>query len=489
MLRRVATAIVLVGLAAGAAQANGLTADLGARRARLLQALPADTMAIFWSAPEREFSRDVDYEYRQDSDLLYLTGVEQPDTILVLMPGNKTKKEILFVRSADARREHWSGHSLTLAEATALTGIQAVYETTAFEAFLSAMFNRTPFKAKTHIAAILDDEYTTYFDAVAAGRAKIGVRLGAAPGFKDPLDREREFVRLARDRFVGVSFVNVSPIVFDLRLVKTAFEQEVLRKSVAISSAAHVAGMKAARPGRFEYEVESAIEHVYLSSGAMTPGYPSIVGSGPNGTILHYQESSRKMEDGDLLLVDAAGSYGGLTGDITRTYPVNGRFTEAQRELYAIVLAAQEAGIAAAKAGNRTIDIEKACEDAIKPGLLKLGLITDASGDQFRTWYTHGTSHWIGMDVHDVGDYRRRLEPGMAFTIEPGVYIRPGALEALPDTPENRAFKTAVAPAVEKYKHMGVRIEDSILLTATGLEILSKDVPKTVAEIEKTMAR
>jgi Xaa-Pro aminopeptidase len=476
-------------LAAAPASADQLTADLQARRARLLQALPADTMAIFWSAPERVFSRDVDYEYRQDSDLLYLTGVEQPDTILVLMPGNRTKKEILFVRSPDPKREHWNGHSLTLVEATALTGIGTVYETPSFDAFLAAMLGRTPFKAKTHIAAVLDEEHAAFFDAVAAGRARIGLRLGPAPGLKAPLDAEREFARQARDRFLGVSFVNIAPAVFDLRLVKTPYEQDVLRRSASISSAAHVAGMKAAKPGRFEYEVESAIEHVYLANGAMTPGYPSIVGSGPNATVLHYHESNRRMEDGDLLLVDAAGSYLGLTADITRTYPVNGRFTAAQREIYAIVLAAQEAGIAAAKAGHRTIDIEKACEDAIKPGLLKLGLITDASGDQFRTWYTHGTSHWIGMDVHDVGDYHRRLEPGMTFTIEPGVYIRPAALEALPDTPENGDFRKAVAGAVEKYKNIGVRVEDSFLVTASGLEVLSKDVPKTVAEIEKTMLR
>ena len=404
------------------------------------------------------------------------------------MPGNRTKREILFVRPPDARREHWNGHSLTAEEATALTGIATVHETPAFDRFLTSMLNRVSFDAKTRVAYVEDDEYAAYFEAVAAGRARIGLRLGATPGLREPLDAEREFAALARDRFVGVSFTNVSPIVFALRQVKTPWEQDVLRRSVAISAAAHVAGMKMARPGRFEYEVESAIEQVYLASGAMTPGYPSIVGSGPNATVLHYQQSSRKMEDGDLLLVDAAASYRDLTGDITRTYPVNGRFSAAQRDLYALVFAAQEAGIAAAKAGSRTIDIEKACEAVVKPGLLKLGLITDATGDQFRTWYTHGVAHWIGMDVHDVGDYRRPLEPGMAFTIEPGLYIRPSALDQLPDTPENRAFKAAVAPAVEKYKNIGVRIEDSILLTSSGPELLSRDVPRTIEGIEKVLA-
>ena len=488
-MRRLALAAVLLLLVAGAARADEQAAEFQARRARLLQSLPPDTMAIFWSAPEREYSRDVAYEYRQDSDLLYLTGIAQPDTILVLMPGNRSRKEILFVRPPDAKREHWNGHSLTPAEATALTGIATVHETPAFDRFLASTFDRVSFDAKTRTAVVEDDEYSGFFEAVAAGRARIGLRLGATPGLGQPLDAERAFVALARDRFVGASFTNIAPLVFALRQVKTPYEQEVLRRSVTISAAAHVAGMKAARPGRFEYEVESTVEQVYLSNGAMTPGYPSIVGSGPNATVLHYQASSRQLQDGDLLLVDAAASYKGLTGDITRTYPVNGRFTAAQRDIYALVLAAQDAGLAAAKAGNRTIDIEKACEAVVKPGLLKLGLIADATGDQFRTWYTHGVSHWIGMDVHDVGDYRRPLEAGMAFTIEPGIYIRPVALEQLPDTPENRAFKAAVAAAVAKYKDIGVRIEDSILLTPTGPELLSKDVPRTIEAIEELLAK
>jgi Xaa-Pro aminopeptidase len=233
--------------------------------------------------------------------------------------------------------------------------------------------------------------------------------------------------------------------------------------------------------------VEAAIEHVYLGNGAMSWGYPSIVGSGPNATILHYQASSRQMQDGDLLLVDAAANYQGYTVDITRTYPVNGTFTQNQKDLYRVVLEAQEAGMAAARSGNTTGDIEKAAEEVVKAGLLKLGLITDAEGDQFRTWYTHGICHWIGMDVHDVGDYQRPLEPGMTFVIEPGLYIRPDALTSLPDTPENRAFSEKVRPIVEKYQHIGVRIEDSFLLTENGLQSLSRNVPRTIEDIERLL--
>jgi Xaa-Pro aminopeptidase len=245
--------------------------------------------------------------------------------------------------------------------------------------------------------------------------------------------------------------------------------------------------MRAARPQRYEHEVEAAIEEVYLARGAMSPGYPSIVGSGPNATVLHYGASSRRMLEGDLLLVDAAANFKGQSGDITRTYPASGRFTPVQREIYALVLAAQEAGMQAARIGARTVDIERAAEAVVKAGLLKLNLITDANGPQFRTWYTHGICHWIGMDVHDVGDYRRPLEAGMAFVIEPGIYIRPEALEQLPDTPENRAFKEKVRPAVERYAGIGVRIEDSFLLTETELIRLSAKVPRTLDEIDAFM--
>jgi Xaa-Pro aminopeptidase len=490
MLRRIVLALAVVMAVGTSASANGLPEELKARRDRLMQALGTNTIAIFWSAPERPYSRDVDYEYRQDSDLLYLTGITQPDTILVLMPGNQTKREFLFILPPDAVREHWTGHRLTNEEVTAQTGIGVVHPSPSFDTFLSMMFNRQPFGAKSRVQALAaEEEYATFFAAVAAGQARIGLRLPSAPGLDEPLGAEHEFARRAREHFVDVSFVNTAPLVANLRQIKTPYEQTVLTESVNISSDAHIAGMKAARPGRFEHEVEAAIEQVYLARGAMSPGYPSIVGSGPNATILHYNASSRRMEDGDLLLVDAAANYLGLTGDITRTYPVNGRFTPAQREIYELVLAAQEAGMKAARAGNRTTDIEKAAEEAVKPGLLKLGLITDTSGEQFQTWYTHGICHWIGMDVHDVGDYRTPLAPGMAFTIEPGIYVRPAALENLPDTPENRAFKEKVAPAVERYRNIGVRIEDSYLLTATELVMLSKKVPRTISDVEAVLKR
>ena len=466
-------------LASSPAFAGPLQDDLQARRTRLLERLTPETLSIFWSAPVRTYSNDVEYEYRQDSNFLYLTGIDQPETILVLMPGNASRREILFISEADPRREHWEGHLLTPAEATAQSGIQTVMTVDQFEPFIASMFSRRAMRGEPA-------EYAKFFAALADGRGRLALPLEQVSDLSTPPDAARKFAVSLRERFLGFTLEDVRPLVYDLRQIKTAYEQDVLRKSVAISSDAHKAGMRAAAPGKYEYEVEAAIEEVYLRNGAMSWGYPSIVGSGPNATILHYGKSSRRMEAGDLLLVDAAGNYQGYTGDITRSYPINGKFSKEQRDIYQIVLAAQEAGIKAVKSGARTSDVQAACDAVLRDGLVKLGLVTDPKGMQFKIWSTHGVLHGIGMDVHDVGS-RRTLEPGMAFVIEPGIYIREAALDALPKTAENAAFIEKVRPVVSKYKNIGVRIEDSFLLTDSGLERLSSSVPRTIDEVERFM--
>ena len=475
--------VLVLGLLAGArsAGADALQDDLRARRARAMERLGPTSLAIFWSAPTRVYSSDVEYEYRQDSNFLYLTGIDQPESILVLMPGNKTRKEVLFVRESDARREHWEGHSLTPAEAGAASGIALVMTVNQFEPFVAAMLSKRPFGATL-------EEYGPFFTALSESRARLSLLLEPQLTLSAPPGQARAFAAGLRDRFFGFTVQDATAILDELRQVKTAYEQDIMRKSVAISSEAHKAGMREAAPGKFEYEVEAAIEAVYMRSGAMSWGYPSIVGSGPNSTILHYNKSSRKMEAGDVLLVDAAANYQGYTGDITRTYPISGTFSPAQREIYQIVLAAQDAGMAAAKAGNRFADIQAACDQVLRAGLVKLGLVTETAGQQFKIWSTHGVSHWIGMDVHDVGT-GRPLAPGMTFVIEPGIYIREAALDNLPKTPENAAFVEKVRPLMQKYKNIGVRIEDSFLLTEKGLERLSAAVPRTLEEIERFMRR
>lgn len=472
-----------------AAAADPYRDDLTARRAHLMDRLGADTLVIFWSAPTRVYSHTVNYEFRQDSNLLYLTGVDQEDTILVLMPGNHTRREMLFIREADPRREHWDGHSLTPAEATELSGIATIMRTGQFEGFIASMLSQrapdgSPALSERPTGRVEGDEYAPFFTALDEGRARLGVLLEPQTSLTAPPGPARAFALRLRERFLGFNLLDVTPLVHAQRQIKTPFEQDVLRRSVAISGEAHRAGMRAAAPGKYEYEVEAEIEATYLRNGAMSPGYPSIVGSGPNATILHYNRSSRRMEDGDLLLVDAAASYQGLTGDITRSYPVNGTFTREQREIYEIVYEAQQAGERTAKAGARASDIQASCDDVLRAGLVRLGLVTETEGNQFKIWSTHGLHHWIGMDVHDVGARNRPLEPGMAFVIEPGIYIREPALDDLPKTEANLAFIEKVRPAVQRYKDIGVRIEDSYLLTASGLERLSAEVPRTREDVE-----
>jgi len=462
---------------AGAARSNDLSDDLTARRARLMERLGPDALVIVTSAPARPYSLDIDYEYRQDSNLYYLTGITQADTMLVLMPGNAMRREILFVKDRDPVQEHWRGRLLSREQATERTGIRTVLSTSQFEPFLAAMLTRSGF------SPVDEQEAAHFFEALADGRGRVAAPIDGG-GVKDPLTPTQQLLARLRERFAGFQTIDASPLLTDLRLVKTAYELEVLRKAAAISADAQLAGMRAARPGAHEYEVKAAIEAVHRSRGAVSWAYPSIVGSGPNATILHYPEGDRQMQAGDLLLVDAACNYGYMSPDITRTYPVSGTFSAAQKDLYQLALQAQDEAFAEARVGSSLAAVHNRAVAVIKAGLLKLGLITDTTGDQYRMWFTHGTSHYIGIDVHDVGERTRPLQAGMTFTIEPGLYIRQTVLDGLPRTPENLALIEKIQPAVRKYADLGVRVEDSVLILESGAVRLTGSVPRTIEEIE-----
>jgi Xaa-Pro aminopeptidase len=375
---------------------------------------------------------------------------------------------------------------------TAASGIATVYPLAKFQPFIDGLLAGTGYQMTPEATSA---EFGAFFEAIKAGKARLGIfeRVGAAPGQPSPPPTPGSKAAWATEmaaRHPGIAPFSASSIVTTLRQIKTLYEQKVLTRSVEISAEAHVEGMKAAKPGRWEYEVEAAIEYWYLKNGAMSWGYPSIVGSGPNATTLHYDASTRQMQDGDLLLVDAAANFQGLTGDITRTYPVNGKFTQAQRDIYELVLRAQDAAMAAAKPGAPSSVITQACRSVFAEGLLKLGLITEATpgpaqNAQVSRWFTHGPTHGIGIDVHDP--MAPTLVAGSAFVMEPGLYIRQAALDELPATPENAAFIEKVRPAVQKYKDIGVRIEDSFLMTEQGLVRLSAKAPRLVADIEKVV--
>ena len=473
-----ALAAIAIAVAAGASE---LSDDLKARRARLMAKLGPDTLLVMWSAPTRVYSRDVDYEYRQNSNFYYLTGVTQDGSILVLMPGNATHRQILFVKDRDPVQEHWRGRLLTTEQAREQSGVDAVLTTSQFEPFMSAILNRTGFDP------VAGADAKPFFDALAANRASLAVVAESDQESTGGSGAPLQFAQKMLGRFSGFHSTNVRSTVEELRLVKTAYERKVLAQSLEISNEAQMAGMRAAHPGAYEYEVKAAIEAVHRARGAVSWSYPSIVGSGPNATILHYPDGDRRMQAGELLLVDAACNFGYMSGDITRTYPVDGTFSPAQKDIYEIVLKAQEDAIKAARPGATLLDIHTKSVDVIKAGLLRLGLITDTGGDQYKMWYTHSVGHYIGIDVHDVGNRMQPLAPGMAFTIEPGLYIRQSALDGLPRTPENLALIEKIQPAVRKYADIGVRIEDSFLLEEAGLRNLSAAVPKTVAAVEGFM--
>lgn len=480
ILRTASFAAVSLLAAVVVVQASELSDDLAARRTRLMERLGPETLFVIRSAPTRLYSLDVDYEYRQDSNFYYLTGVTQTDSVLVLMPGNTTRREILFVTDRDPSREHWTGHLLGHDDATAQTGVKTILSSRQFDEFMAAMLTGQAF------GSITEQEAAKFFAALSADKARLAVPFEAT-GLDEPLSSSQRFVQQMRERFIGFHPVDATPQLTALRLVKTPYEQKLLIKATEISAAAQIAGMRAAHPGAYEYEVKAAIEAVHRSRGAVSWAYPSIVGSGPNATTLHYPDANRQMKDGELLLVDAACNYDYMSPDITRTYPVNGHFTQAQKDIYAVVLKAQDEAMKAATPGSSLAKIHDRAVESIKAGLLSLGLITDTKGDQYRMWFTHGTSHYIGIDVHDVGSRNEPLKPGMAFVMEPGIYVRQSALDALPKTPENAALIAKIQPAVIKYADIGVRVEDSFLLENGGLRRLSTGVPRTIEDIESLM--
>lgn len=463
--------------------ADAYVSDLRARRAAAMAALGDDTALILWSAPKRVYSTDTDYEYRQESNLLHLTGIDDEGAILVLVPGAVGPKEFLFVPARDPFQELWNGPIASPDEVTARSGIQHVFPQQGNEAFEG--FFRAFMTASASATASLS-ETAGAIAAPGSGPYTLGLLHDPA---RPPADLESQaqqaWARRAVEARPGLELKGVSDVLERLRRVKTPYEQRVMRRAVEIAAEAHVEGMKATRPGRWEYEVEAAIEHWFLKSGAMSWGYPSIVGSGPNATVLHYLKSSRQMTDGDLLLVDAGANFQGLTGDITRTWPVSGRFTADQRILYDIVLEAQEAGIAAARPGGSVADINSAVRRVIGQGLLRVGLVNDPAAATGRSaqidlWFPHGPVHGIGMDVHEsLG----ALVPGVTFVVEPGIYVRPDTLERLSRTQPELA--KALQPAVTRFRNIGIRIEDSLLMTDTGPEILSGKAPKQAGDVER----
>jgi Xaa-Pro aminopeptidase len=427
-------------------------AVFAARRRRLLQTLGDDAIAVFPAAPERTRSNDVEYRYRQQSDFYYLTGFAEPGALCVLQPGHADHEYVLFVRPRDRERETWTGRRAGLEGAILAFGADKAYAIDDVEQHLPKWVGE---RARLYAAMDGDEAFSRralqWFAHGRAGRQ----RSGTGPA----------------------GLLDASEAVHEMRLFKGPEELAAMRRAAAISAEAHLAAMRAARPGGWEYELEALIEYTFRRHGAAGPAYPSIIASGANATILHYTTNDRQLGPEELLLIDAGAEYDFYCADVTRTFPTGRAFVGRQRDVYALVLAAQQAAIAAVRPGTRFDEPHREAVRVLADGIAALGIL-DATPEAmieqelYRSLYMHRTSHWLGMDVHDVGLYKRDdgarvLEPGMVLTIEPGLYVAD--------------FLEDVAP---EWHGIGVRIEDDVLVTADGHEVLTAAVPKGIGEIE-----
>ncbi|WJW75876.1 Xaa-Pro aminopeptidase [Thiohalobacter sp. IOR34] len=430
-------------------------AEYARRRRQLMRMMGRDAIAILPTAPERLRNRDVEYPYRPDSDFFYLSGFPEPEAVLVLVPGRKHGEFLLFCRERDADKETWTGRRAGPEGAVADYGADDAFPIGDIDDILPGLLE---------------------------GRERVFYTMGVQPEFDARVigwvNRIREAGRAgqrAPDEFVALEH-----LLHDMRLYKSAGELRLMRRAARIAAAAHVRAMRACRPGLMEYEIEAEFAHEFRRHGC-EHAYSPIVGGGENGCILHYTENNAPLQDGDLLLIDAGAELGCYASDITRTFPVNGVFSKPQRTLYELVLAAQRAAIRKVRPGNHWNDPHDAAVRVLTRGLLELGLLKGQLSrlirdEAYRRFYMHRTGHWLGMDVHDVGDYKvggawRVLEPGMVLTVEPGLYIPAGS-----------------KGVAKKWWNIGIRIEDDVVVTRDGCEVISEGVPKTVDEIEALMA-
>ncbi len=462
--------------------------ELAARRTKVLERMADNSMMILMSAEPRNYAGDVDFMYRQENNLYYLTNLRQRGAALVLIKDGGNSREILFLPKRNPATEAWDGKMYSRDAARKISGIESMADASETNAFLQAVKEKKPFAAKEG-ASVSINAATLYLllpESEQDGDGKAEYR------------RESEFAK----SLGGYKTENARPIFDELRLIKSPYEIKLMQHAIDITTEAQMRSMAMVGRAKYEYEVQAEVEYTFRRRNADYWGYPSIVGCGPNATTLHYVESQGAVKTGDLMLMDVGAEYEHYTADVTRTYPVGGKFSKEQAEIYQIVYDAQEAAARAIKPGANFSQVSQAADRVLKEGLAKLGLITapDATYQmnfqgknvnlpQFKLWYIHGFGHWLGMNVHDVGDYKTPLKAGMIFTNEPGIYIREDALDYLADTPENKKFLEKVRPVYEKYKNIGVRIEDDLLVTPGGAEWMTKNLPRKIDEVESFMAR
>jgi Xaa-Pro aminopeptidase len=430
------------------------TQEFTRRRTKLMQTIGDDAIVILPSSQIKIRNRDAEFPFRQDSDFLYLTGFNEPQAVLVLVPGREGGETILFCRDKDPKTEQWTGRMIGLEGAVSDYGADDAFPIEDIDEILPGLMEN---RASVYYSVGVDLE----FDSQVISWAN-SLRAKVRQGVQAPHE-----------------FISLDVNLHEMRLFKSEAEQNAMRFAAKTAMAAHKKAMQACCPGKMEYELEAQYLYEFRKNN-MTPAYSTIVGGGENGCILHYVDNDAVLKDGDLVLIDAGAEYLGYASDITRTFPVNGQFSEAQAQLYQIVLDAQYAAIEKVKPGNSWIDPHDAAVRVITAGLLELGLLegeleTLIKEEKLKPFYMHKTGHWLGLDVHDVGEYKvdgqwRELQPGMVLTVEPGLYISPDK------------------SVDEKWWNIGIRIEDDVLVTDTGHQVLTGDLIKEISEIESWMA-
>lgn len=481
-------------------------ADLAAHRKALLEQIGEKGIAILWAAEPRNYAADVDWPYRQENNFYYLTGLPQEGSALVLVPGAKVK-EILFVPPSIPAQEAWTGHILTHAEVREISGIQEIHDARQLNAFLRTLLPQaepiltdkpapagrrgTPAPPQP-LPVDLPEMFRNVRELAAKGELQVHLLTRSAAEHR----REIDFAAKLATATPALKTQDATPTFQQARKVKSPREIEMLQHAVNITEEAFERVMAVAAPGAPEYEVQAQFEFTFLRRGGHW-GYPCIVASGANATTLHYQTNREMMRPGQLLLLDDAAEFDGYSADITRTIPVSGKFTKEQADIYRLVYDAQQASMKMARPGHRmapspgTTDpksVQGAAVEIFKQGLHKLGLITDpGDAKQVAIWFNHGIGHGIGLNVHDPAG--PELAPGMVITVEPGIYIRPNALDVMEKTPENLKFIEAVRPAFEKYKGIGVRLEDDLIITAGDPKIMSAAIPSKLEDVEAAVAR
>lgn len=426
------------------------------RRQRLMDMMDDNSIAIVTAAGLAVRSRDTEYPFRQDSDFHYLTGFPEPDAVAVLLPGRAHGEYVLFCHEKDPVQELWHGARVGADAASEAFGADDAFPLSDIDDILPGLIE---------------------------GRGRVYYSMGRSRDFDSRIMAWVNSIRskVAAGAVPPGEFTDLDHLLHEQRLYKSAAELRQLRQAAAISVRAHRRAMVQCRPGMYEYALEAEMQHEYARHGARHAAYPAIVAGGANACTMHYTANDRRLRSGDLVLIDAGCEYRGYASDITRTFPVNGRFSRRQRKLYELVLAAQEAAFAALAPGQDWNAPHEATVDVITRGLVDLGLLSGRvekliQEGAYRDFYMHRVGHWLGLDVHDVGDYRpggewRILEPGMVLTVEPGLYV----------APDNTAVD-------RPWRGLGVRIEDDVVITEDGFELLSSGLPRSADEIEALMA-